>query len=263
MTHDMAVGLGFGAIVGTGLGRTAGLGVGGGVGVAVATGIAVAGGGVGVSVAAVAGAADEGADTAVAPPHAASPNVAMVDSKRRRERMSKYPREAGAPGGPLTHEVPEQLGVRARLQAACDSAIGATVREGRTTATRTYTRSVATVAVTNDLLTVHVAGVDRVLAFKSTITVPLAHVTEITQDATEAGKTFHGLRVPGTAIPGVLTAGSFLKSGEWTFWDVHDPDKAVILSLNHEHYSRLVVGVDDPGATVEAVRAALAKSSAG
>jgi hypothetical protein len=129
----------------------------------------------------------------------------------------------------------------------------------RTPPSRTYTLSVATVAVTDESLTVHVTGVDRILAFKSTITVPLAHVTGITQDATAARKAFHGLRLPGTAIPGVLTAGSFLKSGEWTFWDVHDPDQAVIIGLNHEHYSRLVVGVDDPGATVEAVRAALAR----
>jgi hypothetical protein len=146
---------------------------------------------------------------------------------------------------------------------ACDSTIGAVLREGSHASNRTYTRSVATIAITDEALTVHVTGVDRILALKSTITVPLTHVTEITQDATEAGKVLHGLRLPGTAIPGVLTAGSFLKSGEWTFWDVHDPDQAVIIGLHHEHYSRLVVGVDDPGATVEAVRAALATTSAG
>lgn len=133
--------------------------------------------------------------------------------------------------------------------------------QGSPPRTRTYTRRVAIVEITDESLTVNVTGVDRILAFKSTITVPLAHVTEITQDATEAAKTFHGLRVPGTAIPGVLTAGTFRKSGEWTFWDVHDPDKAVVIGLNHEHYSRLVVGVDDPAATVEAGRAALAKTA--
>jgi hypothetical protein len=122
---------------------------------------------------------------------------------------------------------------------------------------------VAKVDVTGESLTVHVTGADRILAFKSTITVPLAHVTGITQDSTEAAKAFHGLRLPGTGIPGVLTAGSFLKSGEWTFWDVHDPDKAVVIRLNHEHYSRLVVGVDDPETTLEAVRAALGKTSSG
>ncbi|MEO8898918.1 MAG: hypothetical protein ABI352_09080 [Candidatus Dormibacter sp.] len=119
----------------------------------------------------------------------------------------------------------------------------------------------ATVEVTDELLAVHVTGVDRILAFTSTITIPLAHVTAITQDATEAAKAFHGLRLPGTAIPGVLTAGSFLKSGEWTFWDVHDPGNAVVISLIHEHYSQLVVGVDDPATTVEAVSAVLRKVS--
>lgn len=117
----------------------------------------------------------------------------------------------------------------------------------------------ATIEVTGDSLTVHVTGLDRVLAFKSTITVPLTHVVGITQDAAEAGKVFHGLRLPGTSIPGVVSEGSFLKSGEWSFWDVHDPNKAVVLRLDHEHYSEVVVGVDDPGATVDLVRAALAR----
>jgi hypothetical protein len=55
----------------------------------------------------------------------------------------------------------------------------------------------------------------------------------------------------------VVTAGSFLKQGEWTFWDVHDPAKAVIIRLKDEHYSRLVIGVDDPARTVELVRKSL------
>lgn len=123
----------------------------------------------------------------------------------------------------------------------------------------TYTRGMATIEVSADKLTVHVTGIDRVLAFKSAISVPLTHVVHITQDTAEAGKVFHGLRVPGTSIPGVITAGSFLNHGEWTFWDVHDPNKAVILRLDHEHFSRVVVGVDDPAATVELVRSALAR----
>jgi hypothetical protein len=117
----------------------------------------------------------------------------------------------------------------------------------------------ATIDVADESLTVHVTGLDRVLAFKSTITVPLTHVSDISRDVEAAGKLFHGLRLPGTSIPGVITAGSFLRSGEWTFWDVHDPDKAVLLHLNHEHFSQVVVGVDDPDATVQLVRAALAR----
>jgi hypothetical protein len=84
--HGIAVGLGAGATVGTG------------VGAGVATGIGVAGTGVGFAVAAgVLGA--EGAEAAAAPPHAASPNVAMVDSKNRRESMSMYSPESERAGG--------------------------------------------------------------------------------------------------------------------------------------------------------------------
>jgi hypothetical protein len=103
-----------------------------------------------------------------------------------------------------------------------------------------------------------VSGVDRILALKSTVAVPLTHVSAIDQDVEEASVVFHGLKFPGTGIPGVVTAGSFLRQGEWTFWDVHDPAKAVIIRLHDEHCSRLVIGVDDPAATAELVQAAVA-----
>jgi hypothetical protein len=121
-----------------------------------------------------------------------------------------------------------------------------------------YDDSVAKVEINGDALQIHVTGVDRILALKSSVSVPLTHVSGADQDLEEASVVFHGLKLPGTGIPGVVTAGSWLKSGEWTFWDVHDPARAVIIRLHDEHYSRLVIGVDDPAATVELIRAALA-----
>jgi hypothetical protein len=115
----------------------------------------------------------------------------------------------------------------------------------------------ATVEVRGDTLEIHVTGIDRILALKSTIAVPLTHVSGIDQDVAEASVLFHGLKLPGTAIPGVVTAGTFLKHGDWTFWDVHDPAKAVVIRLQDEHYARLVIGVDDPERTVELVRNAI------
>jgi hypothetical protein len=122
---------------------------------------------------------------------------------------------------------------------------------------RGYSCPMATVEITHDTLVVHVTGIDRVLAFKSTITVPLDHVAVIDQDLDEASVVFHGLKLPGTGIPGVVTAGSFLRHGEWTFWDVHDPAKAVVIRLHDEHYRRLVVGVENPEEAIERTRAAL------
>ncbi len=116
----------------------------------------------------------------------------------------------------------------------------------------------ADVEIASDTLVLHVTGVDRILALKSSLSVPLAHISSIEQDVAEASGVFHGLRLPGTSVPGVVTAGSYLREGKWTFWDVHDPAKSVIIRLHDEHYSRLVVGVADPAATVAQVRAALA-----
>ena len=115
----------------------------------------------------------------------------------------------------------------------------------------------ARVEINGDTLEVHVTGVDRILALRTIVAVPLTHVSAVDQDIAEASVIYHGLELPGTGIPGVVTAGSFLKSGHWTFWDVHDPAKAVIIRLHDEHYARLVIGVEDPAATVALVRAAL------
>ena len=41
------------------------------------------------------------------------------------------------------------------------------------------------------------------------------------------------------------------------FWDVHDPEKTVVIRLKDERYARLVVEVEDPTATVAAIQEAL------
>jgi hypothetical protein len=53
---------------------------------------------------------------------------------------------------------------------------------------------------------------------------------------------------------GVITAGTFYQEGERVFWDVHDPEKTVVIQLGDERYARLVIEVDDPRATVAAIQ---------
>lgn len=62
-------------------------------------------------------------------------------------------------------------------------------------------------------LTLHVRGADKLWAFKSSLEIPLVHITEITADPSIAHGWWHGLRMPGTNIPGVLTAGTFYQDG--------------------------------------------------
>jgi hypothetical protein len=66
-----------------------------------------------------------------------------------------------------------------------------------------------------------------------------------------------GLRAPGTHVPGVITAGTFYQEGERVFWDVHDPEKSVVIHLKDERYARLVIEAEDPPATAAAIQGAL------
>ena len=50
---------------------------------------------------------------------------------------------------------------------------------------------------------------------------------------------------------------TFRHQGDRVFWDVHDPAKVVVIPLADERDTRLVIGVDDPAATVTAIRRAL------
>ncbi|CAL9460362.1 hypothetical protein SUDANB176_02629 [Streptomyces sp. enrichment culture] len=109
------------------------------------------------------------------------------------------------------------------------------------------------------LMTVEFRGLDKLWALKSRLEIPLAHVRGATHDPGMAREP-KGIRVGGTHFPGVITAGRFRRDGERLFWDVKDPDKAVVVELaDAEAYDRLVVEVDDPRATVALVEQSIAR----
>ncbi len=94
------------------------------------------------------------------------------------------------------------------------------------------------------------------LSLKSTLEIPLEHIAGIRADPEVARGWFHGLKMPGTNIPGVITAGTFYQHGQRVFWDVHHPDQTVVIELHDERYNELIVEVADPAAAVEMVRGA-------
>jgi len=115
---------------------------------------------------------------------------------------------------------------------------------------------VADIEITATSLVVHIRGADQLFALASRLEVPLEHIAGVDLSPPEAQGVWHGLRMGGTNLPGVVTAGRFLQHGEWAFWDVHDPARAIAIRLRDERYAKLIVGVDDPSATVAAIRSA-------
>jgi len=110
-------------------------------------------------------------------------------------------------------------------------------------------------------LKLHVRGADKLWALKSSLEIPLLHITGIRADPSVAHGWWHGIKLPGTNIPGVLTAGTFYQDGKRRFWDVHHPKNTVVIELRNEGYDELIVEVADPLVAVEQVRAALPSGS--
>jgi hypothetical protein len=116
----------------------------------------------------------------------------------------------------------------------------------------------AEVELTEDALIVHVRGLDRIFALKSQLEIPLSHVVGAKVDPAVAHPApWKSLRLTATQIPWVVTAGTFYQEGERVFWDVHDPEKVVVIRLSDERYARLVIGVEDPPATIAAIQEAI------
>ncbi len=119
---------------------------------------------------------------------------------------------------------------------------------------------VADIEIDGATLFVHIRGSDKFWALATKLEVPLAHIAGVDIDVSDAHSAWHGLRMGGTNLPGVITAGRFVQHGQWTFWDVHDPSKAIAIRLHDERYSRLVIGVEDPQASAAAINSALGRS---
>ncbi len=109
-------------------------------------------------------------------------------------------------------------------------------------------------SVVEDKLVLNVRGADKFWALKSTLEIPLQHIAGVRADPEVARGWWHGLKLVGSDIPGVLHAGTFYQHGQCIFWDVHNPDKTIVIELDDERYGELIVEVADPDAAVNLIR---------
>jgi hypothetical protein len=113
------------------------------------------------------------------------------------------------------------------------------------------------VTTEGDRVVFTVEGLDKLWSFRSRLELPLAHITAVEHDPELVGRWWHGVKVIGTDVPGLFAAGTFYYRGELVFWDVRHPERAIIVSLQHERYKKLIVEVEDPTETVTRLRQAI------
>ncbi|NHJ21749.1 MAG: hypothetical protein EAX91_12450 [Candidatus Lokiarchaeota archaeon] len=99
-------------------------------------------------------------------------------------------------------------------------------------------------------------GVDAILSIKRNIKVPLKHITSVSTEHVTLEPKLQ-MRLVGTRLPTIVKDGRFLTSEGLMFFEMHDPDKCITVSLNHEHYKKIVFEVDDKEAVAKKINNAL------
>ena len=123
-----------------------------------------------------------------------------------------------------------------------------------------YAQQMVTVDITPTEVVIRPRGLHRLWTLKREVRIPRRQLKRV-----EAGvapdaraRLSHSLRLPGTSVPWLITAGSYRSRGQWAFWDVvGGGEKAVTLTTEGHRYTELVVDVEEPAATVDAVKRAI------
>jgi hypothetical protein len=114
------------------------------------------------------------------------------------------------------------------------------------------------VSIEGENIHFEVEGWDKFWALRSRLQIPIAHVKGARVDDEAAKGWWHGVRIGGSDLPGVITAGTFYRKGRLVFYDTHKPENTIVVDLDHENYDQLILQVRDPAAAVETITKAIA-----
>jgi hypothetical protein len=116
--------------------------------------------------------------------------------------------------------------------------------------------------ITDGNLVLRFGGRDAAFAFKRRISIPLRHLSDVTTTARKSVPR-HGLRLPGTEIPGFIRAGSYGRGPKREFWDVRRGETVLVIqTTGAAPYARLVLEVDDPAGKAAWLRSQLGRKAA-
>jgi hypothetical protein len=102
---------------------------------------------------------------------------------------------------------------------------------------------------------------DAAFAFKRRISIPLTDISDVTAPARKSVPR-HGLRLPGTEIPGFIRAGSYGRGAKREFWDVRKGETVLVIdTTGAAPYARLVLEVDDPAGKTAWLRSELRREA--
>jgi len=114
-----------------------------------------------------------------------------------------------------------------------------------------------TIDVNGNTAIFEVQGLDKLWSFKSRLEIPVKNIQTAYQDPNCAMDWFDSVKLLGTSVPGIFRAGTFYQKGDRVFWDVHDLQNAIVVELDHEHFSKLIIEVADPVSAINLLNYAI------
>ncbi|MCK8607199.1 hypothetical protein [Apilactobacillus ozensis] len=88
------------------------------------------------------------------------------------------------------------------------------------------------------------SSLDKVFSLTNKLTIPFSHIDGATVDKNIIN-TYKGLKRPGLSISGQKWCGVFQLDGKKSFWNVSKNETPLVITLNHEKYDLLVLGVEN------------------
>jgi hypothetical protein len=108
------------------------------------------------------------------------------------------------------------------------------------------------ISVQGSICTIKVLGFHKILALKNQIQINKQNIKNI--KIAEKGLHSPIVKAPGTRIPGIITAGTYIGNGKKEFWDKGNKNQAIEIELENEKYTKIVIDVADPEATIQLLK---------
>lgn len=112
------------------------------------------------------------------------------------------------------------------------------------------------IEITESDLIIHLSKWEQLFSFAHEVKVPLAHVVSVRENCGLDNLRL-GWRLPGTHIPFVLAAGTFISNGARQFVYRRRGLQTVVIDLKGNAWARLIIGMTDASAETLRINAAI------
>jgi hypothetical protein len=99
---------------------------------------------------------------------------------------------------------------------------------------------VADIKIEDSQLVLHLSGLEKAEAVHGDVRVPLASIREV-EVVDRPLDLIHGLKLPGTGIPGSTAVGTWVSPDGRTFAVEHHASRGLVIRLEGQTYQQLIV----------------------